>query len=93
MTRDSSLDNLPLLKLKYQFRPSDSDAEIICILLHLLEGHMHRGDVHVGDVDGDLGNVLLRQPPANSLNCFQSARLVISPALFPYIQSNPEPNP
>ena len=77
----------------YQLRPCDSNAEILGILLHLLEGHMHRSDVHVGNVDGHLGDVLLRQPPANSLNCLQSAGLVISPALFSDIQSNPEPNP
>ena len=77
----------------YQLRPCDSNAEILGILLHLLEGNMHRSDVHVGNVDGHLGDVLLRQPPANSLNCLQSAGLVISPALFSDIQSNPEPNP
>ena len=51
---------------------------------------MHRGDVHVGYVDGDLGNVLLRQPPADSLNCLQSAWLVISAALLSDIKSYPE---
>ena len=74
----------------HQLRPSDSDAEILSILLHLLEGYVHRGDVHVGDVDGHLGNVLLSQPPADSLNCLQSARLVISTALLSDVKSNPE---
>lgn len=51
---------------------------------------MHRCDVHVGNVDGHLGDVF-RQPPANSLNCLQSAGLVISPAFSRYSEQSGEP--
>ena len=76
------------IQTTHQLRPSDSDAEILGILLHLLEGYVHRGDVHVGDVDGHLGNVLLSQPPADSLDSLQSARLRLSTTLLTDIESD-----
>ena len=37
---------------------------------------MHGSDVHVGDVQGDLGNISLSQPPANALIVSLSSRHV-----------------
>ena len=73
-----------------QLRPGDSDVELLRVSLHLLVGDVHRRDVHVGDVDGHLGDVPLRQPPADALHRLQSAGLVFTAPLLPDVERNSE---
>lgn len=80
------LENGPQWNEADDLGASDGHSELARILARLLVGHVNRRHVVIGQIERDLGDAGLVEPPADALDGPETARLRRAPALLAQIE-------